>query len=279
MSVLKNKVVGDDAIYLADKDRELMIRDAIQDIGEAVVDKMERWEGVEEEIEENVSNRYEYKKRPINRLENVVLCGELVDFPALTLADITNPFHRSNQEDDDSRERKAISRFCRFNDVLSHTSTSEIGQHVVQVSSLALYKMLGWSAQGGFGRHRLSTPPIALEGLRYNHWILHFSESISMRLPKVYTGMKSIPDAFREGQDFYRKSSPVVSYFCNIGVIEEVTEYEQVMGRDLIDYYGEISPRLLRKDPIRRYRIVERFPCWLEEYFMSLGEVDTIEEI
>jgi len=51
------------------------------------------------------------------------------------------------------------------------------------------------------------------------------------------------------------------------------------MGRDLIDYNGNLSPRVRDKRPIRRYRIVDSLPYWFEGYFMSIGKDSTTEEI
>jgi hypothetical protein len=267
-SVMKNKVVGDDAIYLVGKERDEMVREAIRDLGDVAVEKMESWDFTDD-IEENVDSRYDYKKRPINRVENVVLTGELIDFPSLQLLGIFNPFHRRFEEGEDSLEGKAISRFCRFFDVLSTVPVSEIGQHIVRVSSTAAYGMLGWFVDGGTARHRQSYPPVCPSGLRYFDWISHFSESTVLRLPTIYYSEKRIPDCYDVGQVFYQRSTAFVSYFVAIGCIEEITEYEYVSCRDLVDSFGSVLPRLSSR-PIRKYMISDTLPYWFVEYFESL---------
>jgi hypothetical protein len=277
LSVMKNKVVGDDAIYFASKDRDAMIREAIQDIGDVVVDKMEVWEN-SDDIEERIDQRYDYKKRPLNRVENVILTGELVDFPAISLLGIINPFHRQNDDTDEDRESKATSRYCRFNDTLSHMSVTDLAQHLIHVVSTTAYRMLGWSQFGGWTKHRLAYPPIACAGIRYSEWIQHFSDTVFLRLPKVYYSEKRIPDTFDVGQDFYQRSTAMLSYFTNIGVLEDATEFELVSCRDLVDYYGVVSQRALDNNVVRKYVIVDSLPHWFEDYFVSL-EGSTIGDV
>jgi len=274
-SVMKNKVVGDDAIYHAPKDKDDLIRESIRDLGDVAIDKMESWEHSDVD-EERIDDRFDYKKRPINRVENTVLTGDLVDFPALTILGILNPMHRNFPDDNDTRERKAVSRICRFFDVLSSHTVSEIGQHIVRVSCQIAYKMLGWQPGGGKIGRRQSYPPIMCEGLRYFDWIQHFSEDVVLRLPVQYINRKRIPDTFNVGQVFYQRSTALVSYFVSIGCIMDQTEYEYVIGKDLVDYYGRVSPRLSSR-PVYKYQISDDLPYWFAEYFVSL-ESSALEE-
>jgi hypothetical protein len=269
-SVMKNKVVGDDAIYCTEDAQDADVREAIKDLGVVAIEKMESWHYSETE-EEDIDSRFDYKKRPINRIENVVLTGDLVDFPSLNLLGIRNPFHRGFDINVDDIERKAVTRFCRFMDNLSHRPVSEIGQHIVEVSCNVAYRMLGWSKTGGETKNNVSYPPILPSGIRYFEWISRYSSMMMIRLPVLYTSMKRVPDTFDIGQVFYQPSSAMISYFTAIGVIEEITEYERVFGNDLVDYYGNVSSRLL-DTPVRKYVISDALPYWFPEFFLSLEE-------
>jgi hypothetical protein len=275
-SILKNKVVGDDAIFHEDEANELAIREAIRDLGEVAIEKMESWRHSDDD-EEDIDSRFDYKKRPINRVEDIVFTGDLVDFPAISLLNITNPFHRAQPGNQDTMELKAVARFSRFFDTLSTRPVSEIGQRCVRVSSEAAYHMLGWDPQGGVTKYQSAYPPIATEGLRYFDWIARFSSDVVLRLPRVYVNMPRIPVSYDAGQVFYQKSSGLVSYFCAIGCFEDITEFEYVAGRDLVDYYGRISSRL-SDIPVRKYCIVDSLPYWFIEYFESLERKNADDE-
>jgi len=266
----KCKVVGDDAIY-HDKDlRDSMVREAIQDLGKVAMEKMESW-SFSDDVEENLDSRFDYKKRPINRLENVILTGFLIDFPPLSLVGIINPMHRSFPETEETIDRKLAVRMCKFMDDLSHfpSGVSEIGAHIVYVSQKALYRMKNWKPNGGKTRIYTSYPPICDQGLRYSDWIKNFHMDISLRLPVVYIGRKMKPDSYRTGQVFYQKSNALLSYLAAIGCLEDLTEYEMVACRDLIDYFGNVSPRL-DSIHVRKYAFTEDPPYWFKGYFESL---------
>jgi hypothetical protein len=266
----KCKVVGDDAIYHDDCLRDSMVREAIQDLGKVALEKMESWDNSTAD-EEDVDSRFDYKKRPINRIENTVFTGFLLDFPPLTLANIVNPMHRSFHETDDTVERKAAMRVCKFMDDVAHfpSEISDIGKHVIFVSQRALYRMRRWSPIGGRTRIFTNYPPICDTGLRYSDWVAHFADDLSFMLPVVYVGVKEKPDSYRTGQVFYQKSSALLSYLAAISCLEDITEYELVSCRDLVDRHGVVSPRL-RSIHIRKYAFLEDPPYWFEEYFQSL---------
>jgi len=270
----KCKVVGDDAIYF-DKDiRDDLVREAIQDLGKVAVDKMESWKFTED-VDEDVDSRFDYKKRPINRLENVILTGFLLDFPPLTLCNIINPLHRSFAENDIDLEVKMAKRMSKFMDDLAHfpSKISDIGARIVSVSQQALYRMRGWSFEGGKTKIGVSYVPIRGIGLKYSDWIRHFSPELSMRLPVVYVGRKLKPDSYRTGQVFYQKSSGLLSYLVAVGCLEDISEYETVPCKDLVDSFGSLSSRI-DSIPIRKFAFLEDPPYWFEDYFETFNEVD-----
>jgi hypothetical protein len=103
---------------------------------------------------------------------------------------------------------------------------------------------------------------------------MHFSSRLFMRLPVQYVNKKRVPDSFDCGQVFYQPATSLISYFVAIGCIQEITEYEYVCGKDLVDYFGNVSSRIFDSRPCRRYEIVDELPFWFPEYFVSLEKED-----
>jgi hypothetical protein len=270
----KCKVVGDDAIYHDKELRDSMVREAIQDLGKVAIEKMESW-SYSDMVDEDVDSRFDYKKRPINRIENTVHTGFLIDFPPLTHADIYNPLHRTFLESKDTLERKAAVRMSKFMDDVYHfpSGVTEIGGHIISVSQRAIYNIRGWKHSGGRSTIYTNYPPICDHGLQYSDWIVRFSSDLSLRLPVQYIGRKEKPDSYVVGQVFYRKSNALLSYLAAVKCLEDLTEYEMVSCRDLVDNFGVVSSRLSDVH-VRKYAFLEDPPYWFQNYFESLSLED-----
>lgn len=74
-----------------------------------------------------------------------------------------------------------------------------------------------------------------------------------------------MPDSVSVDQEFYQYSTSVLAYLCSMNFIEDISEYEMVSCKDLVEADGTLSPRLLPGfRTYRRYRIIDVLLPWME---------------
>lgn len=273
---VKSKTVGDDAIAAVKIGDYGYLQEAIQDLGSVAKDKMESWSWHGDD-DERIDERWDYKKRQINRLENVVITGNLIDFVPINLIGITNPFHRSFPTTPFRQQKKLISSLRKFYDDLASfpSEISELAQEVVYASMLPIYKDRKWMFGGGVDHLTgWAYAGICKRGIPFSTWIEHFSPWIRVTLPVVYEGLKQIPDSSAIGQVFYRVSDPVIAYMVRTGFLEDQTEYTEVVGRDLVDRFGALNSRLTSKIVTRKYVISCELYTWMLDHIIPSPSED-----
>jgi len=267
----KCKVVGDDAIAVINHLKLGLTKEYIAFLGAVAIEKMEEWE-YHDEDEEQIDERFDYKKRPLNRVGNTVLTGFLIDFPPVALAGLINPHHRHFPETVEVQERKAISSFSRFFDNLAQFpgGVSELAEELVSITTRILYRNFGFKPSGGRGEFsERFYPPISPGGLRYLEWIHRWSDSVILRLPKVYVASSDEIQDFHCGLEFNQTSDAFLSYCCKMGWLEDCTEWENVAARDLVDYFGAPLPRLVYPSRVRRYVVSSEVPYWFVDMYTA----------
>jgi hypothetical protein len=273
-AIRKNKVVGDDAIAAIKKLTFDDVIEAIADLGDVAREKMEEWSWNLDD-EERIDERYDYKKRPINRMENIIFTGFLIDFPPLNLFGIINPFHRPDDVSYLDSRRKAIRSICTFQNQLASFPSyiSEIGEKVSGFYQYWMYKRLGFSTGGGSCDVSGDFyPPIASLGLEYRTWYMRYGDWMMIRLPESYPEdviEDIVPDV---GVEFHMRLNPVISYLIKMRVLEDRTEFCWHRVKDLLGYFGDdfswIKPA---SSVVRKIVVTRRLPHWFDSYFHSLG--------
>jgi hypothetical protein len=275
-SMLKNKVVGDDAIVGVRRIDEQDILEGIAELGDLAREKVERWEWNPSD-DENEDERYDYKKRPINRIDNFIFTGALLDYPPLNLFGIINPYHRATMDTPIDHAKKAIKSISTFQNALAlfpHNITEEDEEHVMTYLSWC-YTRLSLNRVGGrCGFCGDYYPPLTTQGLEYKTWYMRYGSdmAVSRRVQYGKSDLRMV--IWSKGVEVNMRSNAVMGYLVKMRVIEDISEKEWVAVSDLLGHFGDDVDWINHVEYSRRYRVVDRLPDWFGEYIQTQLEDD-----
>jgi hypothetical protein len=264
-SIMRGKVVGDDAIsmFVGNEGwtRET-IEEAISSLGEIAKDKMEFWFSAEFDP----VDAWDYCKRPINRLDERAIQGDLIVWPTLNNSlEIRNPYHTQPRVDTKrSRLKRFITQHNRFlEDLSTQFNISEQEQSLIRAIEGQGFKHWNLLRHGG-----IDFDTSYLYGPVFSHdytFDLHLSSldpGTLLRLPVQYS-LGSVT-SLRVASEFYANSRDLVlRYAEQTSFLQDVSEYEYTLRGDLPD---SLDITIFTRRPVSKYVVLEYPPSWLFTY-------------
>jgi hypothetical protein len=231
-SMSSARCVGDDGLAIVPGVDVEGFVDGINNLGEVAQEKTEYWEPVEMPRGDWRQEAWHYTKRPIYRVQDTFIQGNLFIFPSLEyLLNLSDQYHRSATMGMSTfeRKRRAIRQFVRlWSDIASRFNTiSDMALDILVEFGRLFYIHLSLPFAGGilFPEHHaygsnLIVPPrpdrsmwkedpfqVELENLRGKSIVVPAWRGQDDRIPDV-------------GQMFESRSSVVLSVLTSLKVIE-----------------------------------------------------------
>jgi len=258
------KVVGDDAIGRAMIAASGITRERfcgwLQSIGRISVDKMEFWE-YRDISATSINSSWTYVKRPIDRIEDRMVFGHMLDFPslanALNFRDQYHVYKPLTKQERIKIYRGQLQRFYRTISTLP--SLSERGISLSDTIINFLHKRLEVSYYGVPKEFPHLFVPPAFYTPDYFDIMLSQRMDQTFYLPVEYSPDESEP-CYRRGQMWIGVNSPGASYLEKLGLISREQLRRPVVVRD---EEREIERFIFRKHTFRclyQFVVLETIP-------------------
>lgn len=280
-SLLSSRVVGDDALTQVEMLpcpvyawQEFV--DQMQNVGDISAEKFEFWDD-EKEDDDPDAEGWHYTKRPITRMSDRILRGELFVWPSLAnIAGLTDGYHTEPLPSLYHRRKKFLTQWKRFltNIHVSNVSVPHTTCLLVVAFQDAAWKMLNLPATR-YG------PILLPDGQRFivprrmsvddigSSWVDFMLDGTSEGvygkhlLPKF----AGVPDAWTgvETERFESRSTRLLSLLVRLGYLEKTLKREEIeltpyMSRSILTQYLELD-----YDFCYDYVVLRDVPAWVQD--------------
>jgi len=280
-SLLRNRVVGDDAIALfaaGEPYEQISLVEALSNIGDVALSKTEFWEAriTEMDLEDNT---WHYVKRPVFRDGNSMIFGSLVIWPSLDNAlNLHDDVHTTILKTEEERLKSYEKQVRRFYSSLStYASIDENDVKLVGSVITSLHREFGYrrngdimsSLVGGHKLHRTLLP----RGVWSQEWVDdmvedHWNHAVDMPVeydPTVHYN----PDPFMTyGTSFVGPSKESSKLATDLGLLSR----ERMMTKVIVsEVEGRYRRMILGEKfrPLYHYVVISRLPEWVTTLLSS----------
>lgn len=260
-SLLRNKVVGDDAIgrFLPGKDNyeETTLHMELENLGLVAVDKMEFWEDKGDDLDDN--DGWHYVKRPIYRAGPRMVFGYMVDFPSIANAFyLQDEYHVDPNKNPRTRLKTYASQLLRFwRSVASLPSRKESSLDLAQRLIGGLHRELRISRAG----HSDNFPQLFIPPCYFcdDLWECMIDQKFGMVIEIPAEGpIEEI--CFKKGSLFRCRANPVIRLWEKLGLATSTSVYRKVLAEDAVGDIRRLLDKTMSFRPVLDYFLNEDIP-------------------